>query len=164
MKRFSYLKPIKTKGIFYNSKNTGGMRAKAKITNGFVYAILGDGEIQEGQIWEAAMSANKFKLNNLITFLDYNKLQIDGSNDEVMPVAPVKEKFEAFGWYTQEINGHDYNEIMDAVNNAKMQEKPSIIIANTIKGKGVSFMENKAEWHGKAPSIEEYERASEELI
>lgn len=129
----------------------------------YVYAILGDGEIDEGQIWEAAMTASHYKINNLITFLDYNKLQIDGTNDEVMRIAPVKEKFEAFGFYVQEINGHDFNEIISAVKNAKQQDKPSMIIANTIKGKGVSFMENKCEWHGKAPKKEEYEMAIREL-
>lgn len=128
-----------------------------------VYAILGDGEIQEGQIWEAAMSASHYKLNNVIAFLDYNKLQIDGSNDEVMKVAPVKEKFESFGWYVQEIDGHNFKEIISAVENAKKQDKPIMIIANTIKGKGVSFMENNVSWHGKAPNDEEYKRAMEEL-
>ena len=128
-----------------------------------VYCILGDGEIEEGQIWEAAMSASKYKLNNVIAFLDYNKLQIDGTNDEVMPVAPVKEKFESFGWNVKEINGHDFNEIINAVEDVKKQEKPSIIIANTVKGKGISFMENECKWHGKAPSKEEYEKALEEL-
>lgn len=129
----------------------------------FVYVILGDGEIDEGQIWEAAMTASHYKLNNLIVFLDYNKLQIDGLNDEVMSISPVKEKFEAFGFFAKEIDGHKFDEIINAVNEAKAQQKPSIIIANTIKGKGVSFMENKSEWHGKAPKKEEYERAILEL-
>ena len=109
------------------------------------------------------MTANHYKLNNLIAFLDYNKLQIDGTNEEVMKVAPVKEKFEAFGFFVQEIDGHDFEKIIWAVKNAKKQSKPSIIIANTIKGKGVSFMENKCEWHGKAPKKEEYEMAISEL-
>ena len=128
-----------------------------------VYAILGDGEIQEGQIWEAAMSASHYKLNNVIAFLDYNKLQIDGSNDEVMTVSPVDKKFEAFGWYVQEIDGHNFEEIIAAVNNAKKSDRPSMIIANTIKGKGVSFMENKASWHGKAPNKEQYEEAIKDI-
>lgn len=132
-----------------------------------VYAILGDGEIEEGQIWEAAMTANHYKLNNLIVFLDYNKLQIDGSNDEVMTIAPVKEKFSAFGFNTFEIDGHDFNQIINVVNEAKKiskeNNKPNIIIANTIKGKGVSFMENNVSWHGKAPNEEEYEMAIKEL-
>ena len=129
-----------------------------------VYVILGDGEIQEGQVWEAMMTAAQYDLNNVIAFLDYNKLQIDGSNDEVMKVAPVKEKFEAFGWYVQEIDGHNFDEINTAIENAKKQEKPSIIVANTIKGKGVSFMENQCGWHGKAPNQEQYEKAIAELM
>lgn len=129
----------------------------------YVYCILGDGEIEEGQIWEAAMSSNHYKLNNVIAFLDYNKLQIDGSNDEVMKVAPVKEKFESFGWYVQEIDGHNFEEIISAVEKAKKQDKPIMIIANTIKGKGVSFMENNVSWHGKAPNNEEYKKAMEKL-
>lgn len=129
----------------------------------YVYCILGDGEIEEGQVWEAAMSAGHYKLNNVIAFLDYNKLQIDGSNDEVMKVAPVKEKFEAFGWYVQEIDGHNLEEIISAVENGKKQDKPVMIVANTIKGKGVSFMENNVSWHGKAPNDEEYKKAMKEL-
>ena len=109
------------------------------------------------------MSAGHYKLNNVITFLDYNKLQIDGSNDEVMKVAPVKEKFEAFGWYVQEIDGHNLEEIISAVENGKKQDKPVMIVANTIKGKGVSFMENNVSWHGKAPNDEEYKKAMKEL-
>lgn len=129
----------------------------------YVYCILGDGEIEEGQIWEAAMSSSHYKLNNVIAFLDYNKLQIDGTNDEVMTIAPVKEKFESFGWFVQEIDGHNFDEIITAVSNGKKQDKPIMIIANTIKGKGVSFMENNVSWHGKAPNYEEYEKAMKEL-
>ena len=129
----------------------------------YVYCILGDGEIEEGQIWEAAMSSSHYKLNNVIAFLDYNKLQIDGTNDEVMTIAPVKEKFESFGWFVQEIDGHNFDEIITAVGNGKKQDKPIMIIANTIKGKGVSFMENNVSWHGKAPNYEEYEKAMKEL-
>ena len=129
----------------------------------YVYCILGDGEIEEGQIWEAAMSSSHYKLNNVIAFLDYNKLQIDGTNDEVMTIAPVKEKFESFGWFVQEIDGHNFDEIITAVGNGKKQDKPIMIIANTIKGKGVSFMENSVSWHGKAPNCEEYEKAIKEL-
>lgn len=163
---------LKTPGV---DASSGSLGQGLSIANGialafemdkkdnYVYAILGDGEIDEGQIWEAAMTASHYKIKNLITFLDYNKLQIDGTNDEVMRIAPVKEKFEAFGFYVQEINGHDFNEIISAVKNAKQQDKPSMIIANTIKGKGVSFMENKCEWHGKAPKKEEYEMAIREL-
>lgn len=163
---------IKTPGV---DSSSGSLGQGLSIANGialsfkldkkenFVYCILGDGEIQEGQIWEAMMSANKYKLNNVVAFLDYNKLQIDGTNEEVMPISPVKEKFESFGWNVKEINGHEFNEIILAVEECKKQEKPSIIIANTIKGKGISFMENKSEWHGKAPKKEEYEKALEEL-
>ena len=163
---------VKTPGIDASSGSLGqGLSVANGIALSFkldkksnhVYAILGDGEIQEGQIWEALMTANHYKLNNLIAFLDYNKLQIDGTNEEVMKVAPVKEKFEAFGFFVQEIDGHDFEKIILAVKNAKKQSKPSIIIANTIKGKGVSFMENKCEWHGKAPKKEEYEIAISEL-
>ena len=128
-----------------------------------MYVILGDGEIQEGQVWEAMMTASHYNLNNVIAFLDYNKLQIDGSNDEVMKVAPVKEKFESFGWYVQEIDGHNFDEINNAIENAKKQDRPSMIVANTIKGKGISFMENQCAWHGKAPNQEQYEQAIAEL-
>ena len=163
---------LKTPGVDASSGSLGqglsianGIALAFKMDNkdNYVYAILGDGEIDEGQIWEAAMTANHYKINNLIAFLDYNKLHIDGTNDEVMRIAPVNEKFKAFGFYVQEINGHDFNEIISAVKNAKQQDKPSMIIANTIKGKGVSFMENKCEWHGKAPKKEEYEMAIREL-
>lgn len=163
---------IKTPGVDASSGSLGqglsignGMALSFKIDkkNNFVYVILGDGEIDEGQIWEAAMTASHYKLNNLIVFLDYNKLQIDGTNDEVMKISPVKEKFEAFGFFAKEIDGHNFEEIINAVKEAKEQEKPTIIIANTIKGKGVSFMENKCEWHGKAPKKEEYEEAIKEL-
>lgn len=138
----------------------------------FVYCIMGDGEVQEGQIWEAAMTASHYKLDNLIAFLDYNKLQIDGKNDDVMRIAPIKDKFKSFGFNVYEVDGHNEEEIVDTVNKIKetrysssdeIDKKPSIIIANTIKGKGVSFMENQASWHGKAPSDEEFERAMKEL-
>lgn len=129
----------------------------------FVYVVLGDGEIQEGQVWEAAMSSSHYHLNHVIAFLDYNQLQIDGANDEVMTVAPVNEKFEAFGWYVQQVNGHDFEAIKQAVENAKKQDKPSMIIADTIKGKGVPFMENQVSWHGKAPNEEQYHQAIEAI-
>ena len=128
-----------------------------------VYVILGDGEIAEGQIWEAAMFASHQHLNNLIAFLDYNNAQIDGTNDEVMKSRPLDKKFKAFGWNVQEIDGHDFNQIIDAIENAKKSKKPNMIIANTIKGKGVSFMEGKVSWHGKAPNEEQYKQAMEEL-
>ena len=139
------------------------MAYKLDKKKNFVYVMLGDGEIEEGQIWEAAMSASHYKLSNIIAFLDYNKMQIDGTNDEVMTVKPVDKKFKAFGWHVQEIDGHDFNQIIDAIENAKLSRKPSIIIANTTKGKGVSFMENQVSWHGKAPNEEQYNQAIDEL-
>lgn len=139
------------------------MSFKMDKKDNYVYCVIGDGEAQEGQIWEAAMTASHYKLNNVIAFIDHNKLQIDGTNDEVMTIMPIKEKFEAFGWYVQEVDGHNFKEIEEAINNAKKQDKPSMIIAETIKGKGVSYMENKVEWHGKAPNDEEYKKALEDL-
>ncbi len=125
---------------------------------------MGDGELDEGQIWEAVMSSAHYKLNNVIAFVDHNNLQIDGENDKVMKINPIDKKFKAFGWNTQVIDGHDFNQIIDAIEKAKVSRKPNVIIANTIKGKGVSFMENKASWHGKAPSDEEYNQAMEEIV
>lgn len=142
-----------------------GMAIAKKLDNesGKVYCILGDGEIEEGQIWEACMTANKYKLNNVVAFLDYNGLQIDGNIKDVKSVDNLKEKFESFGWNVQDIDGHDYAQILQAIDNTDSSEKPNIIIAHTIKGKGVSFMENLAGWHGKAPSEEEYKLAIQEL-
>ena len=129
-----------------------------------IYCILGDGEIEEGQIWEAAMSASKYKLDNLCVILDNNNLQIDGEIEKVGGMNNITEKFLSFGFNVVNINGHNIDEIIDAITTAKQTKgKPTIIIAKTIKGKGVSFMENKAEWHGKAPSEEEYNLAMEEL-
>ena len=142
-----------------------GMALAKKIDNkeGVVYCLLGDGEIEEGQIWEACMTANKYKLNNLVAFLDYNGLQIDGNIKDVKSVDKIHEKFEAFGWYVQECDGNDIEQICEAIDNTKNSTKPNIIIAHTIKGKGVSFMENMVGWHGKAPNDEEYEKAISEL-
>ena len=129
-----------------------------------IYCILGDGEIEEGQIWEATMSASKYKLDNLCVILDNNNLQIDGEIEKVGGMNNITEKFLSFGFNVVNINGHNIDEIIDAITTAKQTKgKPTIIIAKTIKGKGVSFMENKAEWHGKAPSEEEYKLAMEEL-
>ena len=126
--------------------------------------LLGDGEIQEGIVWEAAMSAAHNSLDNLVGILDYNGLQIDGKNDDVMTVAPVAEKFAAFGWNVIEIDGHDFTQILDAFRKAReCKGKPTMIIANTIKGKGVSFMEGEAGWHGKAPDEEQTRQAVAEL-
>ena len=129
-----------------------------------VYCLLGDGELEEGQVWEAAMSANKNKLDNLCAIVDYNTLQIDGNVEEVAGLIDIKEKFESFGFNVIEVNGHDIEALIHAFNSAKHQkDMPSVIIAHTIKGKGVSFMEGKAEWHGKAPNQEQYEEAINEL-
>lgn len=129
-----------------------------------VYCLVGDGEIEEGQIWEAAMNASKNKLDNLCVIVDHNGLQIDGKVEEVAGLVDIKEKFESFGFYTIEMDGHDIEEIIHSFQAARQEKgRPTAIIANTIKGKGVSFMEGKAEWHGKAPNKEEYEEAINEL-
>ncbi|ABY92269.1 transketolase [Thermoanaerobacter brockii subsp. lactiethylicus] len=129
-----------------------------------VYVILGDGELQEGQIWEAAMTAAHYKLDNLTAILDFNGLQIDGPNREVKNIEPVNEKFNAFGWHVIEIDGHDFDQIDKAIEEAKATKgKPTLIIAHTIKGKGVSFMENQVGWHGSAPNEEQRQKAIQEL-
>ena len=144
-----------------------GMALSAKYQNlGYhVYCICGDGELQEGQIWEAAMSAAHYKLDNVILFIDLNSLQIDGETKNVMNVEPVNEKFKSFGWDVQVIDGHDYEAINEAINKAKQNSgKPNAIVIKTIKGKGVSFMENDPSWHGTPPNAEQTEMAREELI
>lgn len=129
-----------------------------------VYALLGDGELQEGMVWEAAMAAGHYKLDNLCAIVDWNGLQIDGENEKVMTVAPIADKFKAFGWNAVEIDGHDFDQIFDALDQARQTKgQPTVIVAKTVKGKGVSFMENQAGWHGKAPSEEQAKQAVEEL-
>lgn len=129
-----------------------------------VYALLGDGELEEGQVWEAAMSAAHYKLDNLTAFVDYNGLQIDGKITDVMNPEPIADKFKAFGWNVVSIDGHSYEEIFDAIDKSKAcKGKPTMIVAHTIKGKGVSFMENAAGWHGNAPNKEQCEIALREL-
>ena len=129
-----------------------------------VYTLLGDGEIQEGQVWEAAMFAASRKLDNLTVIVDNNNLQIDGSIDQVCSPYPIDEKFEAFGFHVININGNDFEEIKKAFDEAKATKgQPTAIIAKTVKGKGVSFMENQVGWHGKAPNDEEFEKAMAEL-
>ena len=129
-----------------------------------VYSILGDGEIEEGQVWEALMSAVHYKLDNLTIFLDNNGLQIDGEIDKVMSPNPIAEKFRAFGLNVINIDGNDVEQIDNAINEAKtVKDKPTIIVAKTTKGKGVSFMENQAGWHGKAPNEEQREIAISDL-
>lgn len=139
-----------------------GMALSAKLDQAQwrVYAVVGDGELQEGQVWEAAMSSAHYGLDNLTLFIDHNGLQIDGSNDEVMKVMPIAEKFRAFGWHVIEVNGHSYVELAAAVELSKEnKEYPTAIVAHTVKGKGVSFMENQTGWHGKAPTQEECQQA-----
>ena len=129
-----------------------------------VYCICGDGELQEGQVWEAAMTASHYKLDNLCLVVDNNNLQIDGKVNEVMSIYPLEDKFKSFGFEVINIDGHNMEEIINAFKKAKeVKGKPTVIIAKTIKGKGVSFMENKAEWHGKATNEEEYNLAMDEL-
>lgn len=129
-----------------------------------VYCMIGCGESQEGQIWEAAMTAAHYKLDNLVGIQDYNKLQIDGCIDSVKCIEPITEKWKAFRWHVIEIDGHDFDDILAALDEAdKIKGKPVMIVANTVKGKGVSFMENKAEWHGKSLNEEQLKKALEEL-
>lgn len=129
-----------------------------------VYVLLGDGEIQEGQVWEAAMAAAHYRADNLTAIVDWNGLQIDGPNDQVMSIRPLAEKWRAFGWEVREIDGHDFAQILAGLAWAReVKGRPAILLARTVKGKGVSFMEGQVDWHGKAPSREEMERALAEL-
>lgn len=140
------------------------MAAKMDNRNYRVYALLGDGEIEEGLVWEALMAAHHYHLDNLTAFLDHNGLQIDGPICEVMSPEPVADKFKAFGWETLVVDGHEPLQIMEALNKARTTKgRPTVIIADTVKGKGCSFMENKAEWHGSAPNQEQVAQALEEL-
>ena len=139
--------------------------AKLKKYSFRVFVLLGDGEIQEGQVWEAAMAASHHRLSNLIAIMDYNKLQVNGFLSSLMAIEPIREKWKAFGWDTLEIDGHNIKEIIKALESAvKIKEKPTIIIAHTVKGKGVSFIENKFEWHSKPLSEREKNQALEELV
>lgn len=143
-----------------------GMALSSKMNHeGYrVYCLLGDGEIEEGQIWEAAMTASKYKLDNLCIIVDSNNLQIDGTVEEVKGLDNIEGKFKNFGFNTIVVNGHDMQQLIDSFETAKLTKgKPTAIIAKTIKGKGVSFMEGKAEWHGKAPNKEQYKQAIKEL-
>ena len=164
---------IKIPGIEMSTGSLGqgfsvavGMSLANKMDNdpGTVFVVLGDGELQEGLVWEAAMSAAHYKLDNIVAIVDHNGLQIDGRNDDVMTVNPISQKFESFGWKTKVIDGHDMNEIQKTVSEAKdAKDGPVAIICKTVKGKGVSFMEGQAGWHGKAPNDEQYAQAIEEL-
>ncbi|SMB85618.1 transketolase subunit A [Desulfonispora thiosulfatigenes DSM 11270] len=143
-----------------------GMALAGKLDkrDSYIYVMLGDGELQEGQVWEAAMAASHYKLDNIIAILDNNGLQIDGNIEEVMNPYPIIDKWSAFGWDVIEIDGHDFESIEAGFKKAKETKgKPSILVAKTVKGKGVSFMENKANWHGSAPNKEEVDKALQEL-
>lgn len=164
---------VKTRGVDMSSGSLGqGLSAangmaiagKYRKKDYFVYCICGDGELQEGQIWEAAMTSAHYQLNHLILFVDQNSLQIDGRVEDVMNTAPIGEKFKAFGWNVLNVDGHSVSEIRDAVLQAKASKgAPTVIICKSIKGKGVSFMENQAGWHGAAPDEEQYKQAVDEL-
>ena len=155
-----------TSGSLGNGLSVGigmALAAKRNRLNYCVYVLLGDGEIQEGIVWEAAMSAAHYRLDNLIAIVDYNGLQVDGWTKEVMDIHPVVEKWEAFGWNTIEIDGHNMIEILDAFQKAHKIKGPVVIVAHTVKGKGVSFMENVAVWHGLAPNDDQVKQALAEL-
>ncbi len=128
-----------------------------------VYCIVGDGELQEGQIWEAVMLANHYALSNLYVFVDFNKVQLSGPTDELSQTLDIKAKFEAFGWNTEEIDGHDFEAIEGALTSLKAKSGPSVMICHTVKGKGVSFMEGNPKWHGNAPNAEQYTAACAEI-
>ena len=129
-----------------------------------VYAVMGDGEIEEGQVWEAAMAASKYQLDNLCAVLDVNGLQIDGKTDDVMPSGPLDQKFTAFGWNVIPVDGHDYGALEDAFRQAEAcKGKPTLLLAHTIKGKGIALMEGDYTWHGKAPNDEQYAQGRAEL-
>ena len=163
----------KVKGIEMSTGSLGqgisaavGMAIAGRLDKnpGRIYAVLGDGELQEGLVWEAAMSAAHYKLDNLTAVVDWNGLQIDGRNEDVMTVAPVDEKFKAFGWNTLMVDGHDMKQLCEAFEAARScKGRPTEIIAKTVKGKGVSFMEDQAGWHGKAPNEEQAKQAVAEL-
>ena len=143
-----------------------GMALAGKLDNKDyrVYTVLGDGEVEEGQVWEAAMFASHNKLDNLVLFVDQNGLQIDGAVEDVAGIEPLDKKFEAFGFEVIKIDGHDFEQIKSALDKARtVKGKPTAILAKTVKGKGVSFMENKASWHGTAPNDEQYAQAMQEL-
>lgn len=137
---------------------------RLKNSDSYIYVILGDGEIEEGAVWEAAMAAAKFKTAHCIAILDHNGVQLDGTNDEIMPLGDVGAKWVSFGWNVTHCDGHDVEAFADAVAAAKLvTDQPSILICETVKGKGVSFMEGKSAWHGKAISDEDYKQAKAEL-
>jgi len=147
-----------------SAANGMALAARLDKKNYRVYALLGDGELDEGMVWEAAMASAHYKLDNLTAFVDHNGLQIDGPVTEVMSPEPVADKWRAFGWHVLDIDGHDLKQIIDALDEAKtIKGKPTMIVAKTVKGKGVSFMENQVGWHGTAPKPGEVEKALAEL-
>lgn len=154
-------------GSLGNGLSVGiGMALGARLArkNYHVYALVGDGEVDEGGIWEAAMAASKYQLDNLTAICDFNRVQLDGPIEEIMPLDPLPEKWEAFNWNVIEMDGHNMGEILDALDKAKqVRGRPTVIVAHTVKGKGVSFMEGKFQWHGNAPNEEEYKIALKEL-
>ena len=151
-------------GTGFSAATGIAMACKLDKKENYVYTLLGDGELQEGQVWEAAMSAAHYKLDNLIAFVDNNGLQIDGNIDDVLSPNPIDAKFAAFGWHVLTIDGHDFQQIAAAVAAAKTEKgRPTMIVAKTVKGKGVSYMENQAGWHGSAPSEEQVTAALAEL-
>jgi len=164
---------LKTPGIDATTGSLGqgisvalGMALAAKLDEADykVYTLLGDGEVQEGQVWEAAMAAAHYQVDNLIATIDFNGLQIDGPNEQVMSIQPLADKWKAFGWRVLTLDGHDMAQILQAYEEAqKNTGQPIVLIARTIKGKGISFMENRFEWHAGAPSKEQYEKAMAEL-
>ncbi|MDI3534598.1 MAG: transketolase [Thermosediminibacterales bacterium] len=164
---------LKTPGVEVSAGSLGqglsvanGIAIGAKMLNKDirVYCLMGDGEIQEGSVWEAAMTAGHRKLDNLVAIVDYNNLQIDGWVEDVKGLAPLADKWRSFRWHVIGIDGHDFDQILSAFNEAEQTKGcPTVILAETVKGKGISFMENKAEWHGKAPNRQEYIEALEEL-
>jgi transketolase len=163
----------KTRGVDMTTGSLGcglsagiGMALAAKLDKKDyrVFVVLGCGELNEGLIWEAAMCAGKYKLDNLYAFVDYNTLQLDGRNQDVMPLEPLADKWRAFNWHVQEIDGHDVRQIIAALETAKSEkDRPSVIIARTVKGKGVSFMEDQVDWHGRTPTPEQCQQACREI-
>ncbi len=163
----------KTPGVDYTTGSLGqglslgvgmALSLRSDFPDSKVYVLLGDGELNEGQVWEAALAASKFALKNLIAIVDYNDLQLDGFCHTIMPIEPLKDKWLSFGWNVLEINGHDFNEIITSINLAGRDDnRPTVIIAHTVKGKGVSFMENVCDWHGIAPNAGQYIQAIEEI-
>lgn len=164
----------KTPGVDFSTGSLGqglsaanGMALAARLDGSprRIYAVLGDGEIQEGQVWEAAMTAAHYRLDNLTAFLDYNGLQIDGWVRDIKSIEPLVPKWSAFGWYVLECDGHDYNQLLEALRRARANlGAPTMIIARTVKGKGVPFMENRGEWHGTPPDEGDLARALESLL